>query len=391
MVKAAYIHIPFCEQICHYCDFNKVFLKNQPVDQYVETVLMEIQRTGESTGYEALRTLYIGGGTPTALSAAQLERLLSGISAHLPLEQIEEWTVEVNPDSSEQEKLEVMKAYGVNRLSIGAQTFEPELLKAIGRTHSANSVFEAIERSRAVGFSNLSIDLMFGLPGQTPELFAGTIQQAIALGIEHISAYSLKVEAKTVFYNLQRKGKLSLPPEDDEVQMYEQLRTISEANGLRQYEISNFARRGFESQHNRIYWDNEEYFGFGAGAHGYVNGTRYQNHGPIAKYINAVREGRPPYLQKHDVTEIERLEEAMFMGLRLVDGLNERRFQQRYGYSFFELYRQEINELIAKKLLAYEQGALKLTEKGLLLGNEVFEKFIATLTKLPHPRSSTRS
>ncbi|TWI56389.1 radical SAM family heme chaperone HemW [Halalkalibacter nanhaiisediminis] len=380
MATAAYVHIPFCEHICHYCDFNKVFLKNQPVDQYIDALLLEMKRTLATHPTPSLKTVYIGGGTPTALSADQLDVLLKGMKQVLPIENIEEYTIEVNPDSIQEEKLAVLKEHGINRLSIGVQTFDELLLKEIGRTHSRNSVWDAVRRSKQAGFDNLSLDLMFGLPKQTPAHFYETLQEAMKLDVTHLSAYSLKIEEKTVFYNRQRKGKLTLPPEDDEVTMYELLLKETKKNGFQQYEISNFAKAGFESKHNLVYWNNEEYYGFGAGAHGYVNGVRHQNHGPLPKYLKAVEDGNAPILTEHLVTKVERIEEAMFMGLRKREGVSRSLFQERYGRSLDECFSEQITLLVDRGLLQVDEDRVKLTEKGLLLGNEVFEQFIAVLS-----------
>ncbi|GAE26946.1 coproporphyrinogen III oxidase [Halalkalibacter wakoensis JCM 9140] len=379
MITAAYVHIPFCEHICHYCDFNKVFLKNQPVDEYIHCLLEEMKMTMKDNPTDQLKTVYIGGGTPTALSAKQLDILLKGMRDILPLETIQEYTIEVNPDSIEEDKLEVLKENGINRLSIGVQTFNESLLKEIGRTHNKSSVEDAIKRSRQAGFSNISLDLMFGLPNQKPVDFLATIREAIALEVEHLSAYSLKVEEKTVFYNRQRQGKLTLPPEEDEVIMYEQLLKETKEAGFIQYEISNFAKPGFESKHNLVYWNNEEYYGFGAGAHGYVGGIRHQNHGPIPKYLQAVKNQVLPALSRHEVTSVERIEEAMFMGLRKIAGVDFDQFEQRYGRPLDGCFKQQIEHLLERGLVEIQGRSLRLTKEGLLLGNEVFEQFIAVL------------
>ncbi|GAE33352.1 radical SAM family heme chaperone HemW [Halalkalibacter akibai] len=381
MVRAAYIHIPFCEHICHYCDFNKVFLKNQPVDQYINSLLLEIDRMMQLRSNSALKTIYIGGGTPTALTAEQLDVLLKGIKSIIDIGKLDEYTIEVNPDSIEEDKLLVLKTHGINRLSMGVQTFDEGLLKEIGRTHSARSIKDAVKRSREAGFTNISLDLMFGLPGQSPSDFKKSLLEAIQLDVDHISAYSLKVEEKTVFYNRQRKGKLTLPPEEDEIKMYEILRDDLKQAGFKQYEISNFAKPGFESKHNLVYWNNEEYFGFGAGSHGYVDGVRYQNHGPIPKYLKAIEEGAKPVLQEHVVSEIERIEEAMFMGLRKREGVNRKQFEKLYNRSLEEAFSEQIDMLVKRGLLCSTKDSIYLTEEGLLLSNEVFEQFIAVLSE----------
>ncbi|MGN7311815.1 radical SAM family heme chaperone HemW [Alkalicoccobacillus gibsonii] len=377
--QAIYVHIPFCEHICHYCDFNKVFLKNQPVQRYLEALLDEMKKAQQKHQVERIRTIYIGGGTPTALTAEQLSFLVKGMKDIFPLENVEEWTVEVNPDSAEKEKLQALYNEGVNRLSIGVQTFDPHLLEAIGRTHRADSVYEAVKTAREVGFQNLSIDLMFGLPHQTPESFRETLHQAAKLEVEHISAYSLKIEEKTVFFNRQRKGSLHLPPEEHEVEMYHDLRAITRDAGYTQYEISNFSKQGYASKHNLVYWDNSTYFGFGAGASGYIEGVRYQNIGPVNQYIDAVEANELPRLNAHHVTKVERLEEAMFLGLRKREGVHPESFYAQYGIRLEDVYEKQIEDNIQKGLLEYKAGSLRLSDEGLLLGNEVFESFLAVL------------
>ncbi|WP_062050025.1 radical SAM family heme chaperone HemW [Bacillus sp. JCM 19034] len=377
MVKAVYIHIPFCEHICYYCDFNKMYLKNQPVDQYIESLLLEMKYSDSSNNQ--FETIFIGGGTPTALSAQQLKRLLDGMHRELLLDHVKEWTIEVNPDSIDDEKLAVLKEYGVNRLSIGVQSFDSELLKEIGRTHTSSSVYDAVERARTYGFTNISLDLMFGLPKQTPAHFRQSLKEAIELEVEHISAYSLKVEEKTIFFNRQRLGKLTLPPEEAEVSMYNDLRALTEKAGLSQYEISNFAKNGFESKHNLVYWNNEEYAGYGAGAHGYLNGVRYQNHGPLPKYLRAIDQNALPILLEHNVTKVEQIEEQMFLGLRKREGISIAEFQEKFGIALHDCFSEQLHTLQEQGLLIEVGDNVQLTEAGLLLGNEVFEQFIAVL------------
>ncbi|KMK75938.1 radical SAM family heme chaperone HemW [Alkalihalobacillus pseudalcaliphilus] len=382
MAKAAYIHIPFCEQICFYCDFNKVFLKNQPVNEYIEALLKEIDLTKDKQSISdllRLDTIYIGGGTPTALTAEQLEKLLAGLQTRIALKEVKEFTVEVNPDSATKDRLEVLHAYGVNRLSIGVQTFDEELLQAIGRTHSEANIRQAILTSRAAGFQNISIDLMFGLPHQSVEQFVNTLKKTFELGVEHISAYSLKIEEKTVFFNRQRKGKLSLPPEEDEVRMYERLRNETSKHGYTQYEISNFAKPGLESKHNLVYWNNEEYYAFGAGSHGYLQGVRFHNHGPLPKYLKAIQENKLPRLQEHFVPLVEKIEEYMFLGLRKREGLNRHQFLNDFQLDYEQLFANQLKTLRERLLIEDTDIGIRLSDKGLLLGNEVFEQFLAVL------------
>ena len=302
MVRGVYIHIPFCHQICNYCDFNKFFFQNQPVDEYIESLGKEMALWKEQLQDAQIETIFIGGGTPTSLSELQLERLLTLIHQHIPMNHVVEFTSEANPDELTLEKMQVMRKFGVNRLSMGVQTFDQDLLKVLGRTHSNEHVYEVIENAKKIDFPSISIDLMYGLPNQTMEQWKDSLQEAFRLKIPHISSYSLLVEPKTVFYNLMSKGKLSLPGEDLEAEMYGYLMDEMKKQGYSQYEISNYSHEGKQSKHNLIYWDNDEYFGFGAGAHGYVNNTRYSNHGPLKKYMQTIDQGEKPLVMQKEVT-----------------------------------------------------------------------------------------
>jgi putative oxygen-independent coproporphyrinogen III oxidase len=378
MIQAAYIHIPFCHQICHYCDFNKVFLKGQPVDDYLNHLEMEMQYTLKQHPTPKLTTIFIGGGTPTSMNEAQLTKLFDMIQTHLPMDPNDvEFTIEANPGDLTKEKLSVLKAGGVNRLSIGVQSFNDELLKKIGRTHKREDVLKGIVLSRELGFTNISIDLIYSLPNQTINDFKETLQQAFTLDLEHFSAYSLIIEPKTVFYNLMRKGNLPLPSEDSEAEMYEMLMDQMESNGYHQYEISNFSKPGFESKHNLTYWDNEEYFGFGAGAHSYINGARNANAGPLKKYMTLVEENGKPYIDSHPVTKIEQMEEELFLGLRKAEGVSVTHFHQKYNQSLSDVFGNQVEENVRNGLLYVEGNSIFLTRKGKLLGNEVFQSFLA--------------
>ncbi|PRS65332.1 radical SAM family heme chaperone HemW [Bacillus pumilus] len=379
-MKAAYIHIPFCEHICHYCDFNKFFIKTQPVDEYLAALEKEMQHTIEQKGEQELKTIFIGGGTPTSLTVSQLDQLMTSIHRVLkPSKNLVEFAVEANPDELSLEKLHVLKEAGVNRLSFGVQTFEDDLLKKIGRVHQKKDVFTSFERARAVGFDNISLDLMFGLPHQEKHHVMNSLETAFSLGAEHYSVYSLIVEPKTVFYNLMQKGKLHLPPQEREAEMYELVMDEMERHGLHQYEISNYAKPGFESQHNLTYWSNEDYFGFGAGAHGYVDGIRNVNAGPVKHYLELIEQTGFPYKETHQVTKAEQIEEEMFLGLRKIEGVKSADFQAKYGASPEALFSLVLEELEEKGLIVKDDIGIRLTRKGKLLGNEVFQAFLGEL------------
>ncbi|WP_339160188.1 radical SAM family heme chaperone HemW [Bacillus sp. FSL M8-0277] len=379
-MKAAYIHIPFCEHICHYCDFNKFFIKTQPVDEYLAALEKEMQHTIEQKGEQELKTIFIGGGTPTSLTVSQLDQLMTSIHRVLkPSKNLVEFAVEANPDELSLEKLHVLKEAGVNRLSFGVQTFEDDLLKKIGRVHQKKDVLTSFERARDVGFDNISLDLMFGLPHQEKHHVMNSLETAFSLGAEHYSVYSLIVEPKTVFYNLMQKGKLHLPPQEREAEMYELVMDEMERHGLHQYEISNYAKPGFESQHNLTYWSNEDYFGFGAGAHGYVDGIRNVNAGPVKHYLELIEQTGFPYKETHQVTKAEQIEEEMFLGLRKIEGVKSADFQAKYGASPEALFPSVLEELEEKGLIVKDDIGIRLTRKGKLLGNEVFQAFLGEL------------
>ena len=369
--SSAYVHIPFCTQICYYCDFSKVFIKNQPVDAYLEHLIQETR------SYEIgkLRTLYIGGGTPTALSAQQLAYLLTELPKVMDLSEVEEFTIEANPGDLDPDKIAVLKDSQVNRVSLGVQTFDNKMLKKIGRSHQEQDIYDNIRHLKQAGFDNISIDLIYALPGQTMEQVKENVAKAIDLDIPHMSLYSLILENHTVFMNRMRRGKLPLPKEELEAEMFEYIIEELEKAGFEHYEISNFSKPGFESRHNLVYWDNAEYYGLGAGASGYVNGIRYKNHGPIRHYLEAVEAGKARITEEHLTLE-EKMEEELFLGLRKKTGVSKARFEEKFGVSFDQRYGQVVASLTEQGLLVPDYKQVRMTKRGLFLGDTVAEKFI---------------
>ena len=368
---SAYVHIPFCTQICYYCDFSKVFIKNQPVDSYLDYLLEEFR----SYDIQKLRTLYIGGGTPTALSAPQLEVLLNGLTKNLDLSVLEELTIEANPGDLDADKIAVLKQSPVNRVSLGVQTFDDKMLKKIGRSHLEKDIYENIDRLKLAGFDNISIDLIYALPGQTMDQVKDNVAKAISLDIPHMSLYSLILENHTVFMNRMRRGKLPLPKEELEAEMFEYIIAELERSGFEHYEISNFSKPGFESRHNLMYWDNAEYYGIGAGASGYVDGVRYKNHGPIRHYLSAVEAGNARITEEH-LNQKEQMEEEMFLGLRKKFGVSMTRFEEKFGRSFDGLYGEIVRDLVQQGLMQIDGDRVRMTKRGLFLGDTVAERFI---------------
>ena len=373
---SAYIHIPFCEHICYYCDFNKVFLEGQPVDEYIQSLLTEIRLTLEKHPTKVSETIYIGGGTPTSLTAKQLDVLLTGIHRYLPTHTTKEFTVEANPGDLTAEKLDVFKAHGVNRLSMGVQTFDDRLLKKIGRKHSVQDVYDTIKLLEKKQFDNVSIDLIYALPGQTLESFRDTLTKALAFDLPHYSMYSLILENKTMFMNWVRQGRLELPTQEVETQMFEEAIIAMAQSGHHQYEISNFAKKGKESMHNLVYWDNEHYYGFGAGASGYLDQKRYKNYGPIQHYMKPLKEQRLPIFETEEISRANQIEEEMFLGLRKIEGVSLRRFEEKFNQKLTTVYQSVIDELQQQQLAVLEEDYFRLTPKGLFIGNDVFEKFL---------------
>ena len=369
--SSAYVHIPFCTQICYYCDFSKVFIKNQPVDAYLEHLIQETR------SYEIgkLRTLYIGGGTPTALSAQQLAYLLTELPKVMDLSEVEEFTIEANPGDLDPDKIAVLKESQVNRVSLGVQTFDNKMLKKIGRSHQEQDIYDNIRHLKQAGFDNISIDLIYALPGQTMDQVKENVAKAIGLDIPHMSLYSLILENHTVFMNRMRRGKLPLPKEELEAEMFEYIIEELEKAGFEHYEISNFSKPGFESRHNLVYWDNAEYYGLGAGASGYVDGIRYKNHGPIRHYLEAVEAGKARITEEHLTLE-EKMEEELFLGLRKKTGVSKARFEEKFGISFDQRYGQVVASLTEQGLLVPDDKQVRMTKRGLFLGDTVAEKFI---------------
>ena len=366
--KAAYVHIPFCSHICYYCDFAKVLMTGQPVEAYIDELLKEY----DSYGISNLQTLYIGGGTPSVLPADQLEKLLTHLTKNLDLEELEEFTVEANPSDLTDEVLTVLAQSPVNRISLGVQSFDDKLLKKIGRTHTEAQVYSSIERLRAAGFENITIDLIYGLPNQTMEMVERDVQKFLELDLPHVALYSLILEDHTVFMNRQRRGRLRLPSDDRNADMYEYIIETLTAKGYSHYEVSNFGKIGYESKHNMTYWDNAEYYGVGAGASGYLEGIRYKNHGPVHHYLREENKR----VNEEVLTRKQRIEEEMFLGLRKKNGVSIERFHKKFGQTLEEIYGTIIEELTLQKMLFEADERIRMTEKGFELGNEVFERFL---------------
>lgn len=370
MIKSMYIHIPFCNRICTYCDFTKVLIENQPVDEYIDALIKEM----DTAKYRELKTIFVGGGTPTALSMAQLEKLLMAITERFSWSN--EFTFEANPDELTNEKIDLLIKYGVNRLSIGVQSFNNDILNILGRTHSVHHVESLIEHLQEIGFENYSLDLMYNLPNETMADIEESLRYVEKFKPKHISWYSLIVEPHTVFYNLARDGKLNIANSLGEAEIYDAVMNGLQSLGYTQYEISNFSFEGYESEHNKTYWLNDEYYGLGAGSHGYVGNTRVSNIRPVTHYIESMNKHGHAVRESHEVTKNEKFEEEMFLGLRLNDGVSKARFKEKFGTSIEAIYGEEIKRLIARGLLIDNGENITLTADGRMIGNDVFTEFL---------------
>ena len=377
MTDALYVHIPFCPHKCFYCDFNSYVVDQEDlIWHYISALGREMRQTGEQYQEHLLETIFIGGGTPSMLSPKQMERLFEEMQASFPHRSASiEITMEANPGTVDCEKLRVMRAAGVNRISFGAQTFQPELLKSIGRIHDGQDVTRSIELARAEGFENLSIDLMFGLPGQSMEDVRTSVEHALSYDLPHISLYGLKIEENTVFHHLYMRNELVLPEEEVELEMYKYIIEAMVKHGYEQYEISNFAKPGFASKHNTTYWKNRAYFGVGAGAHGYVQGIRHMNIRGVQAYIDACAQGLPR-ADSNSVSRQEAMEDFMMLGLRMLSGIERARFEEQFQETWDDRFSNHFHELMKVGLISPTDSGYRLTKEGLYLANEVFGRFI---------------
>ena len=380
-----YIHVAFCKTKCYYCDFNTYAGLGHLINDYVDAVVTEIQRLPpalpEDHPADRFRfgSIFFGGGTPSMLSPVQIERILSA-ARELDVSQGAEITIEVNPDDPTIEYLRAIREVGVNRLSFGVQSFDDALLRTLGRRHGGARAIAAFNQARQAGFDNVSIDLMFALPGQTLRLWDETVTRAIALGPDHLSLYNLTVESGTPFGDWAAAGKLSVPDDDAAADMYELAIDRLGAAGYRHYEISNWAHveanRDFRAHHNLRYWRNQPYFGVGPGAHSSYAGYRYANLLDPREYIARQGNGRSTVDSIERIGPALEMGETMLLGLRLDEGIQVAAFQERFGRSPENVYGRVLTELREYGLVADECDPIHLTRRGQLLGNEVFYRFL---------------
>lgn len=367
-----YVHIPFCKQRCFYCDFPTFAGKEQYRKEYVNALIKEIE---EKCRNYIIKTIFIGGGTPSHLEADELEKLLKVISK-LKFKEDIEYSMECNPGTLTKEKLLVMKENGVNRISFGLQSCNDKLLKEIGRIHTFNEFLENYNLARRIGFKNINVDLMYGLPNLTIELWKDTLNQICKLKPEHISAYSLIIEEGTAFYKLYEKDKLNLPTEDEERVMDKLTKEILKENGYHQYEISNYSLNRMECEHNKVYWSLGEYIGVGCASSSYINGIRKVNESSISEYIKKIKSGEDMTIEEHINSIEDEMEEFIFMGLRMLNGIDLLKFKKKFGADIGSIYGKVIEKNIKDGLLILNNNNMFLTTKGIELSNYVMSDFI---------------
>lgn len=375
-MRGLYIHIPFCEQKCAYCDFLS-FPGHQEKNKarYIEALCKEM-RLRLTDVWQMPDTIFIGGGTPTALSAAQLKMLLDTLEQCVDLSVVKEFTVEANPGTVDDEKLSVLLAGGVNRLSFGVQSFDDVLLKRIGRIHTANEAEKAFCLARRAGFHNINLDLMYGLPGQTEVQWRHTVERAISLEPEHLSLYQLIPEPSTLLVRQMEAGVVPPVDEDGAAEWFEMQRDWLKVAGYHQYEISNYAREGYDSKHNQLYWNLDNYLGLGLGATGWMRPVRRSNTSSFQDYLSALEAGYCPPVDEEQLARDEQMSESVFMALRMNRGLGRARFQSLYGVDVAAVFNEAICEGIDKGWLVLDTEALYLTNVGRRMGNWVFELFL---------------
>lgn len=374
MINSLYIHIPFCMKKCIYCDFFSVPYDDTLALKYITAVVHELEiRKGLASG---LKTVYVGGGTPTTIPAPSLIGLLRKIRDTFSVSPDAEITVEVNPGTIDKEKARALSDAGVNRFSVGVQSFNNNELKLLGRIHTLEDALKAVAAIRHAGIRNISIDLIYGIPGQTTDDWSHAVAMAKELSPEHVSAYELTPEKGTPLYELIARGKLKKPDEENIVEMYYHAIDDLARGGYRHYEISNFAKQGFECRHNLTYWNRGEYIGIGAAAHSFIGDRRVKNVSDVGRYVETLQKGDLAVEESVEVSCEEAIRETIFLGLRKTEGLNIRELREDLGIDIVGA----ASELIDQALFEVEGGRLRLTRKGIVVSNTVITELFQKLT-----------
>lgn len=382
-----YIHIPFCKQKCQYCDFNSYAGKENLIETYMKWVEFELKGVGEGNrvDYEnnlddliVVKSIYIGGGTPSFIDSKYIEKIMEIVKECYTIDINAEITIEVNPGTVSQKKLETYLNSGINRISIGLQSTHNEILSKLGRVHSYEEFLYTYNLARKVGLKNINVDLMLGLPNQSLNDLQESITEVVNLEPEHISVYSLIIENGTPFCEKLEKQEIALPSDELERAMYWETKRKLEKAGYTHYEISNFAKPGFESKHNLSCWNQEEYIGIGASAHSYTNNVRYSNIDSIEDYIRNYENGNEidNFVFHEKQNKESKMKEFMMLGLRKIQGIHIQDFKNKFGENPIYLYKKELEKLVNEELLEIDGDIIKLTDKGIDLANLVWEEFV---------------
>ena len=382
-----YVHIPFCKQKCEYCDFKSYAGKEKLINEYIKWLKIEIGEVGNGNklDYESgrddlvvINTIYIGGGTPSVLEPEQIQEIMETIKNSFQIEKNAEITIEINPGTVDEEKLRIYKESGINRISIGLQSTHDRLLKKLGRIHTYQDFLETYNLARKIGFKNINVDLMLGLPNQTIHDLEDSIKEIITLKPEHISVYSLIIEEGTPFEKRVLNYEMKLPDDELERKMYWKTKEMLQKAGYIHYEISNFAKKGYESKHNTNCWNQEEYIGVGVAAHSYTNNVRYSNIDSVEEYIENYKTGDISnnfvFHEKQDKNA--KMKEFMMLGLRKIEGVNICSFKSKFAENPIYVFRKELEKLVNEELLEIDGDVIKLTDTGLYLANLVWEEFV---------------
>ncbi len=371
-----YIHVPFCGSKCNYCDFNSYAGKLDLAEEYFACMKREIDLYRKEMAYNNIGTIFIGGGTPSCVEHRFMGEILNAARERYNISEQCEITIESNPGTITEEKLRAYRQYGINRLSIGLQAYQERLLKYLGRQHSSEDFVSSIKMAKDAGFNNINADVIFGIPGQTMEDWKETLNILADLDVTHISAYDLKIEEGTKFGDMQEAGKLIEMEDETDREMYHYAIDYLKKQGFKHYELSNFAREGCECRHNLIYWNCLEYLGLGAGAHSFLQDIRFENQASIEGYIDYLSKGDKPVEERFVRDFCEKMSEYMFLGLRLIEGVNKDTFKDRFNQELLETYASKVEKLKKLQLIEADRYGIRLTSLGLDLANQVFVEFV---------------
>jgi oxygen-independent coproporphyrinogen-3 oxidase len=374
ITAGVYIHIPFCKTRCSYCDFATGIYETEIAARYVDALIREI--TSSRYQSEVVDTIYFGGGTPSMLSPAQIEQIITSCNDTFDVVPAAEITMEINPGSVTEAKLSAFRSAGVNRASFGAQTFDDKELAKLGRSHTSTETLRTFESLRSTGFDNVSFDLIAGLPGQTMLGWQNNVARAFDLRPEHISFYLLEVHSGTPLAEHIQRGIQPKPDDDLAGEMYAWMLERACKAGYEHYEISNLCLPGFESRHNKKYWTGDSYYGFGCSAHSFDGKRRWANERDVRKYVEAIENNIPVVVEKHDLTEADLRAEAVFLGMRLMRGVDARAYEASFGVDLLAEHRDDLRQFHEAGLIEFDGDVIRLTRTGALMSNEVFAKFV---------------